>query len=75
VDGLVVRYLLVVGVRVLDRTVPNAGRAARALVLDDVPGLLDQGDLEIPCFSFNVFDFGEGENLDIWMPADLDQFR
>ena len=39
VDGLVVRYLLVVLIRIFDRTVLHADGAARALVFLDVPGL------------------------------------
>jgi len=31
-------------------------------------------DLEVPRFSFDVLYLGEGEYLDVEMPADLDQF-
>jgi hypothetical protein len=37
--------------------------------------MLDYLYLEIPFFAFNVLDLGEGEQFNVKMPADLDQFR
>jgi hypothetical protein len=36
--------------------------------------VLGQVDLEITGFAGNVFDFGKGQEFDIDVPADLDQF-
>jgi hypothetical protein len=52
----------------------GAGAAADALGDIDVAGMLDQFDLEIPRFTPDLFDFAEGSQLDVQMPADLDQF-
>jgi hypothetical protein len=60
---------------VVHRAVLDTGAAAGALVLDDVPGLGLQGYPEITLFSLYLLNFGKGENLDVRMPADLDQFR
>jgi hypothetical protein len=58
----------------LNGTVLYTGSATRAFVLYDISGLLNQGDLEVPCFSFYPVDFSIGEDLYVGMPADLDQF-
>ena len=73
-DGFILRYLLIELIRVFDRTVFDAGRAARALALDDVPGLSNQGYLEVPCFPCDTVNFGIRQDFYVWMPADLDQF-
>ena len=73
-DGLILRYFLVELVRVFDRAVLDAGRATGAFALDDIPGFSIQGYLEVPCFPCDALDFGIRQDLDIWMPADLDQF-
>jgi hypothetical protein len=72
-DGLVVRYLLVEDVGIADRAVLDTGGAARALLLYDVAGLLGNGYLEVSSLPFNTVNLGIGEDLDVWMPADLDQ--
>ncbi len=74
-DGFVLRYLLIILIRILDRAVFHADRAARAFVFPDISGLFGQRYLEVSCFPFYAFNFGIGENLYIGMPADLDQFR
>jgi len=61
-------------IRVLHRTILHAGGAARALLLYDVSGLFGQGNLEVSDFSFYAFNFGKGEDLDVRMSVDLDQF-
>jgi hypothetical protein len=65
---------LIVWVRDLDRAVLYTGTATRAVVLDNISGLFNQGDLEVSCFPFYTINFSIGQDLDIGMPADLDQF-
>ncbi len=72
-DGLILRYLLVVPVGIDGWAVFHTGRTARALALQDVPRLFDQRHLEGPSFPGDAVDFSIGEDLYIWMPADLDQ--
>jgi len=74
-DCLVVRYLLVVFIRVGYRTVLNAGTAACTLVFENVTRFFSQFDGKITCSTSNTVNFGVGEDFDIWVPADLDQFR
>ena len=57
-----------------DRAVLNTSSTARAFFLYNVSGLLDQGYLEVSCFTFYTVNLGIGQDLDIGMPADLDQF-
>jgi hypothetical protein len=73
-DGLVHGDFLVEPVRVLHGAVFDAGGAACAPVLDDIPGSGFKGDGKITLFSFYSFHFRKCQNLDVWMPADLDQF-
>jgi len=62
-------------IRVRHRAVLDADAAAGALVLDDVARFLGQLDGKIACLASDAVNFGIGKNLDIGMPADLDQFR
>jgi hypothetical protein len=48
--------------------------AGRALCRIDETGLLADGDFEITGGPCNPFNFGAGNQIDIEMPADLDQF-
>ena len=73
--GLVVRNFLVKRIRVLNRAIFYTCRTAGALFLDDVSGFLGQGDRKISCLPRNAVNFRKCQNLYIWMPADLDQFR
>jgi hypothetical protein len=73
--GLVVGDLLVVLIRIHRRAVLDADAAAGAFVLDDVARFFRQLDGKIACLAMNAVNFGIGKNLDIGMPADLDQFR
>jgi len=75
VDGFICRQVLIVWIRDLDGAVLDTGPTARAIFLDNVPGLFVQGDLEVSCFSFYSANFCIGQNLYVGMPADLDQFR
>jgi hypothetical protein len=52
----------------------GAGAAADALGNIDVAGMLDQFNFEIPRLTRDVLDFAESSQLDVQMPADLDQF-
>ena len=61
-------------VRNYNRAVLGTGSTTRAFVLYNVSGLLDQGDLEVSCFTFYTVNFSIGQDLYIGMPADLDQF-
>jgi hypothetical protein len=74
-DRLIIRYFLVKLIRVLGRAVFYTGRTGRAFVLSNISGLLRQGDLKVSCCPFYFINFSIGEDLYIWMPADLDQFR
>jgi hypothetical protein len=73
-DGLILRYFLIKLIRVFDRAVFDAGRTTRAIALDNISRLFNQGDLEVSCFSFDTVHFRVRQDLYIWMPADLDQF-
>ena len=74
-DSFIRRYSLIKLIRVFDRAVFCTGRTARAFFLYNVSGFLGQGDLKISRFPFYTVNFSIGQNLYIWMPADLDQFR
>ena len=73
-DGFVLRYFLIKGIRVFDRAVFDTGRTTRAFALYNIPGLSNQGDLEVSWFSFYTVNFRIGQDLYIGIPADLDQF-
>jgi hypothetical protein len=74
-NGFVVRYFLIEGIRVLDRAIFYTCRTTGALFLDDVSGFLGQGNREISCLPLYTVNFRKCQNLYIRMPADLDQFR
>jgi hypothetical protein len=59
-DGFILRYFLIKLIRVFDRAVFYTGRTTRAFALYNISGFFDQGDLEIPCFSFNTVNFSIG---------------
>ncbi|MBA7713778.1 hypothetical protein ES703_122788 [subsurface metagenome] len=73
-DGFILRYFLIKLIRVHDRAVFYTGSTTRAFVLYNVSGLLDQGYLKVSCFPFYTLNFSIGQDLDVGMPADLDQF-
>jgi hypothetical protein len=73
-DGLVVRYLLIELIRVLDGAVLYTGRTTGALVLQDIPGLFDQGDPKVSCLTFYTINVSIGQDFYVGVPADLDQF-
>jgi hypothetical protein len=59
----------------LHRAILGAGPATGAFFFDDIPGLSDKGHMKVPRLASNTFYFGIGKDLDVGMPADLDQFR
>jgi hypothetical protein len=73
--GLVIGDILVVLIWIFYRTVLHAGTAACAFVFENVARLFRQSDGKIACFTNNTVNFSVGEDFDIWVPADLDQFR
>ena len=52
-----------------------AGAAGDTLGFVDVTRVLDELYMEITRFTFYLFNFAEGSQLNVQMPADLDQFR
>jgi hypothetical protein len=75
VDGFVVRYFLIELVRVFDWTVFYTGGTPRTFVFYDVSGLFGESNPKITCLPIYFIHFGEAENLNVRVPADLDQFR
>jgi hypothetical protein len=73
-DGFILRYFLIKLIRVFDRTVFYTGGTTRAFFLQNIPGLFIQRYLKVPRFAFYTVNFSIGEDLYVWMPADLDQF-
>jgi hypothetical protein len=70
----ILRYFLIEWIGDLDRAVLYAGSTTRAFVLYDISRLFNQGDLEVPFFSLYTVNLSIGQDLDVGMPADLDQF-
>ena len=74
-DSLIGRNFLVERVRIVDRTTFDTGGAAPAFILDNISWFFSQGYLEVTDFAFDFGNVGIRQNLYVWMPADLDQFR
>jgi hypothetical protein len=74
-DCFVIRYFLIVFIRIFDRAVFYTDSTASTFVLSNIPGLLNQCYVEVSCLPFYTLNFSIGEDLYIGMPADLDQFR
>ena len=72
-NGLTLRYLLIILVRIFGRAIFYAGSTTRTSTLKDIPRLSRQGYLEISYLTFYTVDFSKGEDLYVGMPADLDQ--
>jgi hypothetical protein len=72
-DSLIHRYFLIVLIRIFYRAVFHADGTTRALVFPNVPWLFNQRYVEVSCFPFYPVNFAIGQNLDVGMPADLDQ--
>ena len=71
----IIRYPLIKFIRIGYRTVFDTGSTTGALVFDNISGTGFQTYLKIPRLPFEPINFSECQNLYIWMPADLDQFR
>jgi hypothetical protein len=74
-DGFILRYFLIVLIRILDRAVLHTGSTTRAFVLKNIPGFFNQRYVVVSYLPFYTVNFSIGENLYIGIPADLDQFR
>jgi hypothetical protein len=74
VSGLALSQALVVFVRKRDRADLDTVAAGRALGFIDETRLFAKGDLEFARRPFDMPYFGAGNQVDIKMPADLDQF-
>jgi hypothetical protein len=74
VNGFIGRQVLIVRIGDLDRAVLYTDGTTRAFVLYYVSGLFIEGDLEVACFPCHIVDFSIGQDLNVGMPADLDQF-
>ncbi len=74
-NGFVLRDFLIELIGVLDRTVFYTGSAASAYALVNIPGLLSQRYIEVPCFTNYTIDLSIGEDFYICVPVDLDQLR
>ena len=72
--GFILRYFLIKWIGDLDRAVFYTGSTTCAFVLDNISRLFNQGDLKIPFFSCYTVNLGIGQDLYVWVPADLDQF-
>lgn len=73
-NGFVLRYLLIESIRILDRAVLYTGSTTGAYALVNVSGLLDQRYIEASCFPCYTVNVGVGQDLDVGVPVDLDQF-
>ena len=72
-DRLILRYFLIKLIRVFDRAVFYTSRTTRAFILTNIPWLFSQGYLKVSRFPLYTVNFSIGEDLYIWVPADLDQ--
>jgi len=75
VHCLVKGYLLIILVWILDRTVFNTCCTACAFILFYISRFFNECYKKITYLTLYLMDLSIGENLYIWMPADLDQFR
>jgi len=72
-DGFILRYFLIILIRIFDGAIFYTRSTTRAFVLKNIPWLFSQGYLEVSYLTFYTVDFSKGEDLYIGMPADLDQ--
>jgi hypothetical protein len=75
IRGLSVTEALVVFAGEGYRAHVGAVAARRADVRVYIAGLLFNIGFEIACGTFDFIDFGIGDQVDVQVPADLDQFR
>jgi hypothetical protein len=74
-DSLIFRYGLVELVGILYGAVFYTGSTAPAFVLVNITGFFDQCDLEVARLAFDCANFGIGQDFDVLLSVDLDQFR
>jgi len=74
IGGFALDKAHVVGIADLFGTLFGTFAAGNALALIDIAGMIQDLDLEITGLAADGFDFAEGSQLDVEMPADLDQF-
>jgi hypothetical protein len=72
-DCFIHRYFLIILVRIFRWAIFYTGSATRTFILKNIPWLFSQGYLEVFRIPFYTVNFSVGEDLYIWMPADLDQ--
>ena len=73
-NGFIIRYILIKLIGVFDRAVFNTGSTTRAFALYNISGLFNQCYLKVSCFSCYTVNLSIGQDLNVGMPADLDQF-
>jgi len=59
-DGFVRRYFLIEAIRIGDGTIFYAGGTSRAFILANIPGLSNQGYLEVSRLPLDAINFGVG---------------
>lgn len=72
-DGLILRYFLIILIRVFGRAVFYTGSTTCAFFLKNIPWLRSKAYLEVSYLAFYSVNFSEGEDLYVGVPADLDQ--
>jgi hypothetical protein len=75
VDGLARGQVLIVKIIHLFRTFFSACPAGNTFAHIHEPGMFQDAYLEIARFAADGTDFRQGQDFDVEMPADLDQFR
>jgi hypothetical protein len=75
ISGLAVTKALIIFIREGDRTDFGTIAAGSTLVRVNIAGFLMKGDLKISLRAFKCFNFRTRDQVDVQMPADLDQFR
>ncbi len=73
-DGFILGYFLIKLIRVFDRAVFYTGSTTRAFALVNIFGLFSQRYLEVSFFPCYTVNYSIGQDLNIGLPVDLDQF-
>ena len=74
IDGFALAQIAVIGIRHFFRAFFSAQAAGNALVHIHVTGMPGHTNLKIPLFPGNFLYLRQGKQLDVNVPADLDQF-
>ena len=72
-DRFILRYFLIILVRIFGGAIFYTRGTTRAFVLKNIPRLFGQAYLKVSYLPFYTVDFSIGEDLNIGVPADLDQ--